>query len=276
MDVQQPDQHPRTTSVEPGPTRPAPSEPGAREQAATELAVTGRTRHRRLRDQGSTRVADLDAILGAGFVCHLGVVVDGDPMVVPTVYGVDFDSRTLFVHGSVASRSVVRAPRATVCVTVTHVDGLVLARSVFEHGVNYRSAMIYAVPRLVTGGDELLHGLRVLTEHCAPGQWEYARRPNAKELAATSLLALSLDEASVKVASGPPGDAEGPDGQLGLWAGVIPLHTRFGAPEPDPALPGGIAVPGHVAALGGGSAGRTAPAPCPAGASGTAGAAPSS
>ncbi|MEU9193923.1 pyridoxamine 5'-phosphate oxidase family protein [Streptomyces hundungensis] len=182
MDVQQPDQH----------ARPEPAEPAE----PVELAVTERTRHRRLREQGSTRVEDLDAILKAGFVCHLGVVVDGTPMVVPTVYGVDFATRTLFVHGSVASRSIVAAPRATVCVTVTHIDGLVLARSVFEHGVNYRSAMVYAVPRLITEGDELLHGLRVLTEHCAPGQWDYARRPNSKELAATSLLALSLEEAS--------------------------------------------------------------------------------
>ncbi|GAA2452965.1 pyridoxamine 5'-phosphate oxidase family protein [Streptomyces mauvecolor] len=234
MDAERPDQH-----IQP-----------------THLAVTERTRHRRLRDQGSTRVADLDAILRAGFVCHLGVVVDGTPMVVPTVYGVDFESRTLFVHGSVASRSIVQAPDATVCVSVTHIDGLVLARSVFEHGVNYRSAMVYAVPRLITGGDELLHGLRVVTEHCTPGQWDYARRPNSRELAATSLLALSLEEASVKVAAGPPDDADGPDGELGLWAGVVPLRSRFGAPEADPALPVGIAVPAHVAALGGGSPGN--------------------
>ncbi|WP_328313173.1 pyridoxamine 5'-phosphate oxidase family protein [Streptomyces sp. NBC_00442] len=249
MAAQQPHQHVHDDAYEDA------YEDAHGEARPAELAVTERTRHRRLRDQGSTRVADLDTILGAGFVCHLGVVVDGTPMVVPTVYGVDFATRTLFVHGSVASRSVVRAPQATVCVTVTHVDGLVLARSVFEHGVNYRSAMIYAVPRLITGGDELLHGLRVLTEHCAPGQWDYARRPNSKELAATSLLALPLDEASVKVASGPPDDADGPDGELGLWAGVIPVHTRFGAPEPDPALPAGTGVPAHVSALGDGSAG---------------------
>ncbi|MFG2144350.1 pyridoxamine 5'-phosphate oxidase family protein [Streptomyces sp. NPDC048696] len=219
------------------------------------LAVTERTRHRRLREQGSTRVADLDAVLRAGFVCHLGVVVDGVPMVVPTVYGVDFGTRTLYVHGSVASRSLVQAPETTVCVTVTHIDGLVLARSVFEHGVNYRSAMVYAVPRLIDDGDELLHGLRVVTEQCAPGQWEYARRPNRKELAATSLLALALDEASVKTASGPPQDGDGPDGELGLWAGVIPMRSYFDAPEPDPALPAGIDLPPHVAALGPGRSG---------------------
>ncbi|MEU1078568.1 MULTISPECIES: pyridoxamine 5'-phosphate oxidase family protein [unclassified Streptomyces] len=225
------------------------------QQQSGQLAVTGRTRHRRLREQGSTEVADLDAILRAGFVCHLGVVVDGTPMAVPTVYGVDFATRTLYVHGSVASRSLVQAPDSTVCVTVTHIDGLVLARSVFEHGVNYRSAMVYGVPRPVTGGDELLHGLRVVTENCAPGQWEYAREPSRKELAATSLLALTLEEASVKTASGPPQDGDGPDGTLGLWAGVVPLRTYFGAPEPDPALPAGIALPPHVAALGPGGSG---------------------
>jgi nitroimidazol reductase NimA-like FMN-containing flavoprotein (pyridoxamine 5'-phosphate oxidase superfamily) len=218
-----------------------------------ELAVTDRTRHRRLRDQGSTLVADLDAVLRAGFVCHLAVVVDGAPMAVPTVYGVDFAARTLYVHGSVASRSLARPAVATVCVTVTHVDGLVLSRSVFEHGLNYRSAMVYGAPRLITQRSDpeaLLHGLRVLSEQSAPGQWDYARHPSPKELAATSLLALPLDEASVKIASGPPEDGEGPDAKLGLWAGVIPMRTAYGTPEPDPALPSDIALPAHIEAMG--------------------------
>src|SRR5436309_4462447 len=161
------------------------------------LPVTERTRHRRLREQGSTDRADLAAILASGVICHLGVVVDGYPMVVPTVYGLDGD--ILYLHGSVASRSLVSAPQATVCVTVTHVDGLILARSVFEHGVNYRSAMIHGVPRTVTDPAEKLEGLRLLSEQAAPGQWDYARAPSRKELAATALLALSLEEASVKV-----------------------------------------------------------------------------
>ncbi len=164
------------------------------------LPVTDRTRHRRLREQGSTDRAVLDAVLGAGFVCHLGVLVDGHPMVVPTVYG--SDGRQLYVHGSVAGRSLVAAPQTGVCVTVTHVDGLVLARSVFEHGVNYRSAMIHGTPRLVTDPEEKLAGLRCLTEQAAPGQWDYARRPSRRELAATALLALSLEEASVKIRTG--------------------------------------------------------------------------
>jgi uncharacterized protein len=210
------------------------------------LPVTERTRHRRLREQGSTERGDLDAILAAGVICHLGVVADGDPMVVPTVYGLDGD--TLYLHGSVASRSLVRAPQASICVTVTHVDGLVLARSVFEHAVNYRSAMIYGTPRLVTGREEKLAGLRCLSEHIVPGQWDYARQPSKKELAQTTLLALALAEASVKIRTGPPDDGDSPDAALPVWAGVLPLAAVWGAPAPDPVLPPEIPLPPHIAA----------------------------
>ncbi|WP_037604515.1 pyridoxamine 5'-phosphate oxidase family protein [Streptacidiphilus rugosus] len=212
----------------------------------SEIAVTERTRHRRMRENGSTRKEELDAVLAAGFVCHLAVVVDGTPMAVPTCYGATAD--TLYFHGSVASRSLAQDPAAEVCVTVTHVDGLSLARSVFEHGVNYRSVMVFGTPR-VADGDEKLEGLRVLTEQCAPGQWDYARLPNRKELAATTLLALDLTEASVKIAAGPPEDGEGPDASLGLWAGNVPIRTVYGAPVPAPDLAPGIALPPHIAAL---------------------------
>ncbi|MFD9219705.1 pyridoxamine 5'-phosphate oxidase family protein [Streptomyces sp. NPDC060064] len=213
------------------------------------LPATDRTRHRRLREQASLDRAALNAILDAGFMCHFGVVVDGHPMVVPTVYGTD--GRNLYFHGSVASRSLVAAPNAEVCVTVTHVDGLVLARSVFEHGVNYRSAMIYGTPRLVTDPETKLAGLRCLTQHATPGQWEYARQPSRKELAATALLALSLEEASVKIRTGGPDDGDGPDAELGIWAGVLPMVTSFGEPEPDPALKEGITPPPHITARSG-------------------------
>jgi len=211
------------------------------------LPDTDLTRHRRLREQGSLDRADLDAILDAGFVCHLGVVIEGRPVVVPTVYG--RDGRRLYLHGSVASRSL--AGGEPVCVTVTHVDGLVLARSVFEHGVNYRSAMIHGVPRKVTDPEEKLAGLRRVTEQAAPGQWSYARRPNRKELAATTLLVLSLEEASVKIRTGGPDDGDGPDAELDLWAGTLPLTSTWGAPVPDPVLPAGIPVPEHIARRGG-------------------------
>lgn len=213
------------------------------------LTPTERTRPRRFPENASFERADLEAILDAGFVCHLGVIVDGAPMVVPTVYG--RDERFLYVHGSVAGRSLTAAPDTTVCVTVTHVDGLVLARSVFEHGVNYRSAMIYGVPRAITGDAEKTEALRILTDHATPGQWDYARRPSRKELAATTILALPLEEASVKIASGPPDDADSPDAALGRWAGTLPLTSRWGAPTADPALPPGITAPAHVVARAG-------------------------
>ncbi|GIE99438.1 pyridoxamine 5'-phosphate oxidase family protein [Paractinoplanes rishiriensis] len=212
------------------------------------LSATPRTRLRRMREKGRTQHSDLLAVLRGGLVAHLGVVVDGCPMVVPTVYGHDDDN--VYFHGSVASRSL--TARSEVCLTVTLFDGLVLARSVFEHGINYRSAMIYGVPRAVTGRDEKLHGLRILTEHVAPGQWDYARPPSRKELAATALLALSLAEASVKIRTGPPDDGDSPDAALGLWAGELPVAPRWERPVPDPALPdAAVPVPQHIAGLAG-------------------------
>jgi uncharacterized protein len=215
-----------------------------------ELSATPRTTHRRQREEGRTDRADLHAVLRAGFVAHLGVPAAHGVMVVPTVYG--FDSEHVYVHGSVASQSLEAA--AEYCLTITVVDGLVLARSVFEHTVNYRSAMIYAVPRIVTDPAEKLAGLRLVAEHIAPGQWDYARQPSRKELAATRLLALSLAEASVKVRSGPPDDADSPDAALGLWAGELPLEARWLAPVADPALPAGVRPPAHIAGRAGNGA----------------------
>ena len=213
------------------------------------LSATQRTRHQRLREQGRTDRADLLAVLRAGFIAHLGVPTDHGVMVVPTVYG--FDPENVYVHGSVASRSL-GAPE--VCLTVTIVDGLVLARSVFEHAVNYRSAMVYARPRIVTDPAEKLAGLRLVSEHLAPGQWDYARQPSRKELTATRLLALSLAEASVKVRTGPPDDADSPDAGLGLWAGELPLDTRWLQPVPDPAIPAGLSAPAHISSRAGNEA----------------------
>src|ERR1022692_3719615 len=207
------------------------------------LSATPRTRHRRLREQGRRERSELFAVLRAGLIAHLGVILDGVPMVVPTGYG--FDDEQVYVHGSVASRSLDR-DEATACLTVTVLDGLVLARSVFEHAVNYRSAMIYAVPRLITDPDEKMAGLRALSEHLAPGQWDYARRPSRTELAATRLRAMPLDVASVKIRCGPPGDADSPDAALGLWAGELPLASFWQEPVPDPVLPAGTGVPRHI------------------------------
>ena len=143
------------------------------------------------------------------------------------------------------------------CVTITLTDGLVLARSVFEHTINYRSAMIYGQPRLVTDPAERLAGLRCIAEHVAPGQWDYARQPSRKELAAVRLLALPLEEASVKIRTGPPSDGDSPDAALGLWAGELPLATTWQQPIPDPALPPGITLPAHISSRAGTRADRS-------------------
>lgn len=207
--------------------------------------ATDRVRLRRLPDQGSHRRQDLYDVLDAGFVCHLGVVVDGSPMVVPTTYGRLGDH--LIVHGSAASRTLRTAKvPAPVCVTVTLVDGLVLARSVFNHSVNYRCAMVYGLPELLDDPADKLAGLEALSEHVVPGQWAYARSPSVKELAKTTVLRLSLDEASVKVSEGPPDD-DRDDLGLDVWAGELPLSTVRHDPRPAPDLADGIALPGHIA-----------------------------
>ena len=207
------------------------------------LSTTPRTTLGREKNRGSSDRNDLYEVLDTGLFCHLGVVVDGHPMVVPTGYG--RLGETLYLHGSTGARSLRAGSGAEVCVTVTHVDGIVLARSIFNHSVNYRSAIIYGHARLLTDPEERLTGLRVLSEQLAPGQWDYVRKPSPKELAATAVLALSLEEASVKMRRGGPKDEEDDYG-LPVWAGVLPLVTSWGEPVPDPALPEGIGVPVHI------------------------------
>jgi nitroimidazol reductase NimA-like FMN-containing flavoprotein (pyridoxamine 5'-phosphate oxidase superfamily) len=182
-------------------------------------------------------------VLDAGLICHLGVIADGAPRVLPTGYGRLGD--TLYLHGSSANATFMAGGGQQVCVTVTHLDGLVCARSVFNHSMNYRSAMIFGAARLVTDPAEQALALRTITEHLTPGQWSYARQPTKKELAATSVLALPLAEASVKIRSGGPSD-EPEDHAADLWAGVVPVTMTFGEPEPDAALRPGIATPEHI------------------------------
>ncbi|MEW9534340.1 pyridoxamine 5'-phosphate oxidase family protein [Microbispora sp. NPDC049125] len=207
------------------------------------LSTTARTTVRRGAKRARTDRADLYAVLDAGLVCHLGVLVDGSPRVIPTAYGRLGD--TLYVHGSTGAASLRAALGHPVCVTVTHLDGLVLARSAFHHSVNYRSAMAYGLARIVEDDAERLDGLRAIVEQLTPGQWEAVRAPHRKELAKTAVLALPLDEASVKVRQGPPVDDE-EDYDLPIWAGVLPLTMAWGAPEPDPRLSPGISVPDHI------------------------------
>lgn len=209
------------------------------------LSSTERTRVRRHHERAQTDRAELYAVLDAGMICHLGVIVDGSPVVLPTSYGRIGDA--LYLHGSSANRSMFAADGQEICVTVTHFDGLVCARAAFAHSVNYRSAVVFGAARIVTDQSERLAGLRAVTEQLIPGRWDAVRAPTRKELAATSVLAVSLAEASVKIRTGPPKD-EPEDLGAGVWAGVLPATITFAEPQPDPALPDGVGTPEHIRA----------------------------
>lgn len=211
--------------------------------ALAPLSATGRTTLRRHRERGKTGRADLYAVLDTGLICHLGVVVNGSPRVLPTTYGRAGD--TLYLHGSSANAGFLAADGAEICVTVTHLDGLVLARSVFSHSVNYRSAMVLGTATIVRDDEERMAALRTIVEHLVPGQWATARNPTPREMAATSVLALPLDEASVKVREGGPAD-DPADLDRDVWAGVLPAVMTFGSPEPAMDLRPGTTVPAHI------------------------------
>lgn len=198
---------------------------------------TERTQVRRLPKRGVYDKALIHSILDEGFVCHAGFVVDGRPYVIPTGYA-RVDER-IYLHGSAASRMLRKLDQGVdVCVTVTLVDGLVLARSAFHHSMNYRSVVVLGKARLVTDRDEKLAALRSFTNHVVPERWEEVRPPTEQELKATSVLALPLDEVSAKVRTGPPIDDE-EDYSLPIWAGVVPICTQIGEPlSDDRVLPG--------------------------------------
>ncbi|WP_210495901.1 pyridoxamine 5'-phosphate oxidase family protein [Patulibacter sp. SYSU D01012] len=199
-----------------------------------------RVRAIRQHDRARYDRSTIDAILDEALVAHLGFAIDDQPYVIPTLHARVGDR--VFVHGSAASRALRRAGTAGVraCLTVTLIDGLVLARSVFEHDVQYRSAVLLGELRPVDDPDEKLRALEAFTEAVLPGRWNEARSPSRQELKATSILAMPIDEASAKVAADGPEDADGPDGALDVWAGWIPTHTTYGDPVPDPALRDGI------------------------------------
>ncbi|HET9291896.1 MAG TPA: pyridoxamine 5'-phosphate oxidase family protein [Actinomycetes bacterium] len=204
---------------------------------------TERTWMRRLPERAAYDRDTVHAILDEGFVCHVGFVVDGQPYVIPTGYA--RVGGTLYLHGSTGSRLGLR-PGMDVCVTVTLLDGLVLARSAFHHSMNYRSVMALGRTRPVTDPDEKETALRALVEHIVPGRSDEVRGGDRRELAATAVLALPLDEVSAKVRTGPPKDDD-PDYDLPIWAGVLPLRQVPAAPVPDDRVDPSLAVPAHVA-----------------------------
>jgi nitroimidazol reductase NimA-like FMN-containing flavoprotein (pyridoxamine 5'-phosphate oxidase superfamily) len=215
----------------------------------TPLSPTERSSPRREKERAQTDRAALHDVLDASLVCHLGVVVDGVPLALPTVFAVDPDGPdeggTLYVHGSVASRSLVQGPDQDVSVTVTVLDGIVLARSGFNHSMNYRSAVVIGRPRRVEDADERSHALDLLVDHVTPGRSAALRRPTRKELAATTVLALPLHEASVKRRTGDPVDEDEDVAAGGVWAGVLPLRVAGGDPVTS-ADAAGVPVPEHV------------------------------
>ncbi len=199
---------------------------------------------RRLPLRGSNEWADICAILDAAFLAHVGFVVEGQPFVIPTLYG--RNEATLYLHGSAASRMLRQLEQGiAACVTVTLVDGLVLARSAFHHSMNYRSVVAFGTARKIQDDAAKQEALRVVSERVVAGRWSDVRLPTAKELKATSVLAFEMEEASAKVRTGGPKDDE-EDYALPIWAGVVPLSMQRGPAIADPLLTVDVPVPGYV------------------------------
>src|SRR6266568_8645202 len=208
------------------------------------MNLTKRTELRRVPDRGSRDWQTIYQILDAGFLAHVGFIVDGQPFVIPTLYGRDGDR--LYLHGSAASRMLRELETGIqVCVTVTLVDGLVLARSAFDHSMNYRSVVAFGNARKIADSEQKIRCLRVISEHLIAGRWKEVREPSDKELKATTVLEFSIEEASSKVRSGPPLDDESDYG-LPVWAGVLPLEMKCRPPVPDDKLITGVTLPDYV------------------------------
>jgi nitroimidazol reductase NimA-like FMN-containing flavoprotein (pyridoxamine 5'-phosphate oxidase superfamily) len=195
------------------------------------LTPTERTRLRRRPNRGAFETKAIYAILDEGFVCHVAFIVNGQPFAIPTGYARCGDE--IYIHGASASRMLnTLGDGVDVCLTVTLVDGLVLARSAFHHSMNYRSVVVLGRARPVTDDREKVEALRCFTDHIVPGRWAEVRPVTGNELRATTVLALPIKEASAKARTGPPIDDED-DYDWPIWAGVVPLHTRTGEPVPD-------------------------------------------
>jgi len=208
------------------------------------LLQTERTKLKRLPKRGHFDRETVYAILDEGFICHVGFAPQGQPFVIPTGYARVDDK--LYIHGSQASRMLrTLSGGLDACVTVTIVDGLVLARSAFHHSINYRSVVIFGRATIIEDREEKIAALVALSEHIVRGRWADVREPNEEELIKTTVLELPLVEASAKVRTGPPIDDE-EDYALPMWAGVVPLSLQAGTPINDPRLPEGIEVPEYA------------------------------
>lgn len=205
--------------------------------------ITNRNKVKRVPNRGHYDQQTVHDILDAGSMCHVGFVVDGQPFVIPTLYGRKGD--VIYLHGAASSRMLKSLDKGIdVCVTVTHVDGLVLARSIFHHSMNYRSVVIFGKAKMVSDENKI-EALKVVSEQIIPGRWAEAREPSTKELKATTVLEIQIDQASAKIRQGPPSD-DAADYELNIWAGVVPLNHIKDAPVPDEQNKAGVEIPKSV------------------------------
>ena len=204
-----------------------------------EYPTTERSRLRRKHDRGSHQRADVFAVLDASPLSHVGYTINGAPYVTPTLHWRDNDR--IYWHGSAASRFLRKAEDMPVCLTCSIMDGYVLARSAFNHSINYRSAMVFGMAQIIEDSDEKAEALRGFTESFFPGRWNSLRPMTEQELKATSVLWMDIEEATAKLRNAPPGDGEEAD--VPVWAGILPLRTVFADAEPAPELPGTIVLP---------------------------------
>ena len=210
--------------------------------------VPRRIKVRRGPKKGRYDRESVDAVLDRGLVAHVAFVEDDEPVCIPMLYARVGDR--IYIHGSTASRAVrALGAGAPACLTVTVVDGLVLARSAFEHSANYDAVMAFGRFTPVADDAERLRAFEAFTEKLLPGRWDEVRQPSPKELKATEILAMEIDEASVKARSGPPDDDDSPDAELDTWAGVVPILRTFGAPEASPGLRADIPLSASVRRL---------------------------
>jgi nitroimidazol reductase NimA-like FMN-containing flavoprotein (pyridoxamine 5'-phosphate oxidase superfamily) len=208
------------------------------------MNLTDRTELRRLPKRGSHELETIHGILDSAFLAHVGFNVNGQPFVIPTLFG--RAGEKLYLHGSAASRMLRELETGVAaCVTVTLVDGLVLARSAFHHSMNYRSVVAFGTARKINDPEQKREALRVISEHVIRGRWDDVRGPVEKELKATTVLEFTIEEASAKIRSGPPLDDE-EDYALTMWAGILPLELTAKAPVDDPRVAAGVEVPEYV------------------------------
>ncbi|MDX1628633.1 MAG: pyridoxamine 5'-phosphate oxidase family protein [Fulvivirga sp.] len=195
--------------------------------------ISSKNKVKRVPERGHYDKKTIYSILDDAYVCHVGFVIEGQPFVIPTLYG--RKDNLLYLHGASSSRMIKQIEKSVpVCVTVTHIDGLVLARSAFHHSMNYRSVIVFGNAIKISEGQKE-KALEIISEHIIPGRWKEVRPPSAKELKATTVLTIDIDQASAKIRQGPPGDNK-EDYELNIWAGVIPLSVQRGAPVADEAL----------------------------------------